>query len=546
LFRSLSRPATATIGLVVIGVGLRLWQYVSDPSLWIDEAALARNIIDRPVPALFGPLDYAQVAPPGFLLIEKAAVLTVGSSEYALRLFPLLCGIAALLAFARLAHHLLDDWAAPFAAGMFALGAPFVFFASQVKQYSSDILASVVVLATAAWMRRQPGEIRRSLTLGLVGAVAVFFSQPACFIVAGIGTALALLHVRERPRPAMGPLAVVGIMWGLAFSAAIVIGLRAMSPTDRLYMHWYWGAGFWPVPPRNASDLLWPFEQLTYAFGAFGSGPRRTNGGLSYPWSPLFAAVMVAGYAGLWRTRRDVALFIVAPVLMTLAASAFWLYPFTGRVLSFLEPGFLLATAAGARYVLEIWPNRMQIVSPALLAVLGGSPVFAAVRGLPPERVEHIRPLVAMVAERIEPGDAVYVYYGAGQAVLYYAPRFGLARRDLTIGQCSIANPREYLREVDRFRGRTRVWILATHLLRTTGELQALTDYLDAIGRRTDTMIVPATTGLAAQTAYLYLYDLSDPDRLRAASADTFPVVAARLDGALLQWGCYGTQTPVP
>ena len=546
MFRSLSRPAGATIGLIVIGVILRVWQYVSDPSLWIDEAALARNIIDRPVWALFGPLDYAQVAPAGFLLIQKAAVLTLGSSEYVLRLFPLLCGIAALLAFARLAHHLLDDWAAPFAAGMFALGAPFVFFASQVKQYSSDILASVVVLATTVWMRRQPGDICRSLTLGLVGAVAVFFSQPACFIVAGIGTSFALLHVLKRPRPAIGPLAVVGIMWGLAFGVAIVLGLRAMSPTDRLYMHWYWGGGFWPVPPRSASDLRWPFEQLIYAFGAFGSGPRRTNGGLSYPWSPLFAAVMVAGYVALWRNRRDVALFLAAPVLITLVASAFRLYPFTGRVLSFLEPGFLLATAAGARYVLEIWPNGMQMATPALLAVLGGSPVFAAVRALPPERVEHIRPLVATVADQLEPGDAVYVYDAAGQAVLYYAPRFGLGRSDLTIGRCAIANPRQYLREVDRFRGRSRVWILATHLIRTTGEFETLTGYLDTIGQRLDSMVVPATANAPAQAAYLFLYDLSDPRRLGTSSPETYSVPPQNLDGSLAEWGCYGTQTPVP
>jgi hypothetical protein len=428
---------------------------------------------------------------------------------------------------------------------MFALGAPFVFLTSQVKQYSSDILASVVVLAAAVWMRRQPDSIRRSLMLGLVGAVAVFFSQPACFIVAGIGTALALLHVLERPQPAMGPLAVVGIMWGLAFSAAVAIGLRAMSATDRLYMHWYWGAGFWPLPPRNASDLLWPFEQLTYAFGAFGSGPRRTNGGLNYPWSPLFAVMTLVGVFATWKKRRDVALFLVAPALLTLAASVFQLYPFTGRVLTFLEPGFLLATAAGARYVLEIWPNRMQIATPALLAVLGGSPVFAAIRGLPPERVEHIRPIIAAVSRQLQPEDAVYVYYGAGQAAMYYAPMFGLARDTLTVGRCSMANPKAYIRDADRFRGRPRVWILATHLILNTGELQALTDYLDAIGRRVNSMIVPATTGLPAQAAYLYLYDLSDADRLRAASSDTFPVPAVKLDESIAQWGCYGTQTPV-
>jgi hypothetical protein len=138
------------------------------------------------------------------------------------------------------------------------------------------------------------------------------------------------------------------------------------------------------------------------------------------------------------------------------------------------------------------------------------------------------------------------VYYGAGQAALYYAPRFGLARGDLTVGRCSLANPRAYLREVDRFRGRPRAWILATHLGRNTSELQMLRDYLDGIGRRRETMIVDATNNLPAQGAYAFLYDLSDPDRLRAFSADTFPVPATKLEESLAQWGCYGTQTPVP
>ena len=57
------------------------------------------------------------------------------------------------------------------------------------------------------------------------------------------------------------------------------------------------------------------------------------------------------------------------------------------------------------------------------------------------------------------------------------------------------------MREVDRFRGRARVWLLATHLIRNRGELQTLTDYLDAIGRRVDSTVVPATTGIPAQAA---------------------------------------------
>ena len=546
MLRSLSRPAVATLALVVIGILLRLWQYLSNASLWIDEAALARNIIDRPVGPLLGPLDYAQVAPPGFLLIQKAAINIVGSSEYALRFFPLACSITALVVFVWIAHELLDGWAAPFAAGMFAVGAPFVFLGSQVKQYSTDIAASVLVLATTVWMRRQPDDIRRSIVPGLVGAGAVFCSQPAAFVVAGIGASLALLAMMERAPSRMRAVLIVGCMWGLAFTSAAFLALRTMSPTDRLYMQWYWSGGFWPLPPHTASDLWWPLQQLTWAFGAFGSGPRRTNGGLNYPWSMLFAVAMIVGYLAMWKKRRDVALFLIVPVLLTLAASAFRQYPFTGRVLVFLEPSFLVATAAGAAYAIQLAPPRLQVVATAIVAVLCGSPIYAALAALPPERVEHIRPIMAALTSRFQAGDSVYVYYGAGQAVLYYAPRFGLAHNRLTIGRCSIGNPRLYLREIDRFRGRPRVWILATHLIRRIGELELLNGYLDAIGQRRETMIVPATSDIPGQAAYMFLYDLSDPERLRAASADTYPMPAAEADDSLSRWGCYGTQTPVP
>ena len=59
---------------------------------------------------------------------------------------------------------------------------------------------------------------------------------------------------------------------------------------------------------------------MTYAFGAFGSGPRRTNGGLNYPWSSLFAVMMFVGLGATWKKRRDIALFLGVPALLTLAA----------------------------------------------------------------------------------------------------------------------------------------------------------------------------------------------------------------------------------
>src|SRR5437660_4867339 len=119
-----SRLAVAAI--VAAGIALRLWQYLANASLWVDEAALARNIVDRSVLGLFSPLDYGQVAPWGFLLVEKLAVTLFGNNEYALRLFPLLCGIASLALFYLVVREILNDVGVLVGLAMLALGLPFV------------------------------------------------------------------------------------------------------------------------------------------------------------------------------------------------------------------------------------------------------------------------------------------------------------------------------------------------------------------------------------------------------------------------------------
>src|SRR5262245_16900118 len=75
--------------LVVVGVLLRLAEYLHGRGLWMDEASLAANIRWKTLPGLFGPLDYAQLAPPGFLAVEWIAARLLGPSTMVLRLFPL-------------------------------------------------------------------------------------------------------------------------------------------------------------------------------------------------------------------------------------------------------------------------------------------------------------------------------------------------------------------------------------------------------------------------------------------------------------------------
>ena len=90
--------------------------------------------------------------------------------------------------------------------------------------------------------------------------------------------------------------------------------------------------------PWRATHLYWIWERLTWLFGMYTATLRRTNGGLGYPWSQAFAVLSVIGAFSLWRRRREVAVLVVLPVIVTLAAAAFRVYPFSGRVVTFLLP----------------------------------------------------------------------------------------------------------------------------------------------------------------------------------------------------------------
>lgn len=538
-------PSSAVALLACAGVVLRLWHYFSNSSLWKDEAALARNIVERSTLELLGPLNHVQVAPPGFLLIEKGVVELAGSGELALRLFPLLCGIAGIAVFWRVASWTMTGWAVPYALGLFALAAPLIDFSAQVKQYSSDALTSLLVIWVTLWQIRQPSDMRRAAIAAIAGAGAVWLSQPAVFVLGGAGIALARALLRERRPDAIKAIVLIGAAWGMSAGLAVAVAVRNLSATDRGYVNWFWSDGFMPFPPRTLADLVWVWDRLTLVFGIF-AGARRTNGGLGYPGSWVFVVFVIAGYIALWRRHRETALVLLLPLLATLTAAALHLYPFTGRAVSFLLPVFLLATAAGVHYAITHMPPRLQFGVPVLLALSVGAPLFAALAASPPERMQHLRPVLESVAARKHPADAVYIHYQANRAFMYYAPRLELDLERVSLGGCSILDSRGYLRDLDQFRGRARVWVV------TYGgtEMMTLIDYLDAIGARLDSIEVRATPNRQLSAAYAFLYDLSDPQRLAKASAETHPVPAPPVGGGLEQWGCYpalaDVKTPAP
>jgi hypothetical protein len=252
------------------------------------------------------------------------------------------------------------------------------------------------------------------------------------------------------------------------------------------------------------------------------------------------------GFLILWRRDRSFAALLLTPIGLTLAAAFARQYPFSDRPILFLTPSFFTAIGASAGQIrewLSRWSKSLSVIVPALLTA---SAVYPMAKTPPVYHLEDMKPVLAYMQERRRPGDLVYVYYGAAPEVTFYAGAFGLGENDYAVGGCNRGNTRRYFNELDRFRGRPRLWVLMTHALALYRERDDILRYLDTIGLRRESFVLKSRLpGRSGSAAEVFLYDLSDPVRLSQATSVSLPVTGPSSANARNDCG-EGPQATVP
>ncbi|HEU4643018.1 MAG TPA: glycosyltransferase family 39 protein, partial [Gemmatimonadaceae bacterium] len=500
-----SAPLTVGVALgVALGAAARIVAYAARRSIWTDEAALAHDILHRSWSALAAPLDFAQVAPVGFLWLEKGVTSLFGPSEWALRLIPFLAALAALGLFVLVARRVLAPAGAVVATALFATAPQLVYFASETKQFSSDAAIALAIVLAALQARDRGLDARRAGALGLGGALAPFVSQPSLFVLAGAAIFLLGGLRRAGGRTRARHVALTLALWGAGGAIAAIHALHSVSAHDRAYLEGFWATAFLPIGGGTAAWLArFATEMGTWLFPA--------------PWGWLVLALVALGIGTLAHRRDGTLTLLLAPLAIALLASALRLYPMAARVTLFIVPALLLTAGAGAEWLVRV-TRQMRLGRPAAwggLAVLVAG-CIASLRYVMLTR-EEIRPVMRWVAAHRQPGDAVYVYYGAARAFEFYAPSLGFARGDYRLGRCSRADWHGYIEDLDALRGRDRVWLVLAHPFHKAGidEDSLFLGYLARIGRPLATVSAPG--------ALARLYDLGDTTRARAAAAGFSP-----------------------
>ena len=157
------------------------------------------------------------------------------------------------------------------------------------------------------------------------------------------------------------------------------------------------------------------------------------------------------------------------------------------------------------------------------MAALFIAPLWTLVETPPPYWTEDYKSVLSYVRANRRAGDATYVYVYAYEALERYGKNYGLEPGDYAVGGCWRDDIRAYLRDVDRYRGAPRVWLITSGVPEFYEAGQNIRQYLGAIGSLKGSMSVPSRSALFAPVS-ADLFDLSDPARLSAVSAASFPL----------------------
>ncbi len=484
--------------LILLGALLRVRQYLTGRSLWADEAMLALNIVKRNFVGMFQPLDYDQGAPIGFLLVQKFFNAILGKNEFVLRLFPLLVGLISLWLFYLLLKQITSGFGLLTALALFAFNPRLIYYSSEVKQYILDVAVTILLLLLAAPVLTTSPRKRDFAWLTLAGLIALWFSHPALFVLAGIGLALIIVYLRRRDDSNVWLVIGMGILWVLEIALLYLLILKDLS--QNAYMREYWQGAFLPMPPW--SDPGWFVRSLNENIGIQFGIPYGVF---------VVLLIMLIGWVVLSYQNQSYALALACILFVTLTASALGFYPVFERMILFLVPVGLILIGK----TIEAFYQRVQrfhllgVLSVLFLAgYLFYGPFVTSMQNLvEPKYFEHIRPSMETLRDSWKDGDVLYVSNGALPAFRFYAPFYGLENIPYEFGKREdYKNPENILSRLDPLKGQARVWILFSHVYEKDdfNEKDYILTYLDQIGQKKREFRVPGTS------VFLYLYDLKN------------------------------------
>lgn len=475
--------------LLALGIFFRLFHFFDNRSFFIDELFLNINVVKMDFGQLATlPFEYEQKAPLGYLWSVRSFVALFGKQEQALRLFSLLCGIASLLFFWPVARFFLKSWGAVVAVGLLALAYPAVYHSVEAKQYSAELLATIVSLYLYT-RYRDKATLLAALSWGVLGGLLLWFSFPTIFVLAGIGMVVCLSALVKKDWKRFGLYLLSCTLWLVSFGLVYYFFVSKFHDSGWLsYFFKIKYEGYLPLTTAPALAKWLAFKAYDFLDHPMGLlldvDNTQSYFGLKHVLKMGWLYLLCGGIGAcfLLTKRKQYFIILFVPLGLALAASALAQYPFYQRFTLFLAPLIMLVIGYGAQIGSQYLPSSK--LTYILVGLLLAPPLVNSAHQVVDTSLfynrEYYRDAVFFVNDNFQSDDAVYVYWNMRQGYEYYKQAYPLRYTAIrgSFAKNESSNQAEYLQNLQKdfgtFKGKKRLWFVYD-----VNNRDAIGDYVD-------------------------------------------------------------------
>jgi len=459
--------------LIFYGLFIRILQYLHNHSLSLDEAFLALNIIKRSFLQLMNqPLDYGQIAPVGFLFAVKFLYNIFGSGEPVLRAIPLFASMFSIFLFYKMCEQYCERNSIIYGVALFVFSEPLLYYSVTFKQYSTDVLFSILIFLISLQFFKK-FSIIKVILFGLVGCVVIVFSHPSVFILSGTSLYFLIYFLIKKEYSNLRKIILYSIIWFSGFLIVYFLLYKNTRTSPELLS--YWESGF--VSIKTFLDVGWFFDKVFKVF----------EWPIGLKLKGLAALFFLLGLFFYFKKKGNMFFLLISPVPFMIIASLLHKYPLRGRLILFYVPVMLIFISEGISEMMENSNHMSKIISIVAVFLLLLHPVINSVyRIFNPIQVEETRPLIKYLKDKKKSDEGLYVFYAALPAFRYYSKRFSLDTLDYIKGSIARRNLDEYIRDIEKIKQYKKIWLLFSHSSTVRGfdEENFLIYHLDKTGER--------------------------------------------------------------
>ena len=335
------------------GGALIVYQWALARPLWLDEEMIALNLRERGLLGLVGRLSPEMVAPYGWLVVERLALVAFGTGEQVLRFFPMLFGLATIATALWIGGRWLNAAGASILVLLCSFGQWITYFDVELKHYSADACLALLLPALAAGAIELgadtdvgPGSDAGPTRVGppyacrypylywwIVAAVGQLFANGALFVTPACAVVIVTIAIRRGgPRAALRA-AVPGIVWLAAFAVNYMVTLRHAQGSE--FLQGYWTFAFPPESAGTFGTVRWIGERLL----PFAEKPGGAGFGV------LFWIASIGGFAVASGSQRLLALTCATVPLSAFVLAAVRVVPFFERLVLWVVPALYVGIA---------------------------------------------------------------------------------------------------------------------------------------------------------------------------------------------------------